>query len=221
MAERALEVRWLGRIDYALALELQARLVKRRRRGEISDTLLLLEHPHVITLGSTGRRSDILISADDLKSQEIEVHRAGRGGEVTYHGPGQLVGYPVLDLKPDRTDLHQYLRSLEDVLIWILGTLGLDGRRGCATGVWVEGAKVGAIGIRVSSGWITSHGFALNASTDLKYFRAIIPCGAREQRVTSVSELLGRPVKPEDVAPRAVEAMAHVFGYGSVRSARA
>ena len=215
-ADRTLAVRWLGRIGYQPALELQSALVERRRRGEIPDTLLLLEHPHVITLGSAGHGDHVLLSRDELAAREIALHEAGRGGDVTYHGPGQLVGYPILDLKPDRKDLHAYLRRLEQMLINALGAFGLEGEREAATGVWVRGAKVGAIGIRVSSGWITSHGFALNANTDLSYFDAIVPCGLHDRRVTSISRLLDRAVTPEDAAPAVIAAMTAEFGYGFV-----
>ena len=216
-AGRVLAVRYPGRIAYEAALELQAGLVEQRRSGEIPDTLLLLEHPHVITLGSSGRASHVLASREELAARGIGFHEVGRGGDVTYHGPGQLVGYPILDLRPDRKDLHRYLRSLEAVLVRALESFGLDGAcDGPATGVWVAGAKVAAIGIRVSSGWITSHGFALNADTDLSYFDAIVPCGLEGRSVTSVSRLLGRRVPPERVAPAIVAAMAAEFGYGSV-----
>ena len=214
---RTLAVRYPGRIGYEPALKLQATLVERRRRGEIPDTLLLLEHPHVITLGSSGRAGHVLLAADELARRGIALHQAGRGGDVTYHGPGQLVGYPILDLKPNRRDLHLYLRTLEAVLIRTLAAFGLAGERDpAATGVWVGGAKVAAIGIRVSSGWITSHGFALNADTDLSYFDAIVPCGLPGRSVTSISRLLGRQVTPEAAAPALVSAMAAEFGYGSV-----
>ena len=216
-SDRTLAVRRHGTIDYGPALEIQARLVERRRAGRVPDTLLLLEHPHVITLGSSGSAADVLLPDDQLARRGVELHRTGRGGEVTYHGPGQLVGYPVLDLKPDRRDLHRYLRSLETVLIRALGQLGLRGERDeGATGVWVGGAKVAAIGIRVSTGWITSHGFALNVNTDLSYFDAIVPCGQPGRPVTSISRVLGRPVAPGAVAPVVVAAMADEFGYGSV-----
>lgn len=215
--ERTLSVRHHGLIGYPEALDLQAELVEQRRRGDITDTLLLLQHPHVITLGSGSRAEHVLMPPGELEARRIDVHRTGRGGDVTYHGPGQLVGYPILDLKPDRRDLHAYLRSLEQVLVGALRTLGLDGRRDPAgTGVWVGGAKVAAIGIRVSSGWITSHGFALNAEPDLSYFDAIVPCGLHGREVTSISRLLGREVSAEDAAPAVVAAMASEFGYGSV-----
>ncbi len=214
---RTLAVRYPGRLGYEAALELQAALVEQRRRNEVPDTLLLLEHPHVITLGSAGRAGHVLLSADELARRGIALHETGRGGDVTYHGPGQLVGYPILDLKPDCRDLHRYLRSLEAVLIRALGAFGLAGERDrAATGVWAGGAKVAAIGIRVSSGWITSHGFALNAETDLSYFDAIVPCGLHGRPVTSISRLLGRRVSPGEAAPAIVNAMAAEFGYGRV-----
>ena len=216
--DRTLAVRHLPPTGYPEALELQASLVERRRKGEMPDTLLLLEHPHVITVGSAGGRGHILLPPGELAARGIDVHEAGRGGDVTYHGPGQLVGYPVLDLKPDRQDLHAYLRSLEQVLVGMLRVFGVEGERDeSATGVWAGGAKVAAIGIRVSSGWITSHGFAVNANTDLSYFDAIVPCGLHGRPVTSLTRLLRREVTPAAVAPAVVAAMEAVFGYGSVR----
>lgn len=171
----------------------------------------------MVTLGSAGRGDHVRLSREELAARRIGLHRAGRGGEATYHGPGQLVGYPILDLKPERKDLHAYLRSLEEVLICALRTFGIEGARDPAgTGVWVDGAKVAAIGIRVSSGWITSHGFALNANTDLAYFDAIVPCGLPDRPVTSLARLLGRDVAPEAAAPAIVSAMREVFGYGGV-----
>lgn len=216
-AERTLAVRHPGRVAYAEAVELQADLVERRRSGRIPDTLLLLEHPHAITLGSSGHDRHVLLTGDELAARGISVHESGRGGDVTYHGPGQLVGYPILDLKPDRKDLHVYLRSLEEVLLRVLRSFRVSGSRDeGATGVWVGDAKVAAIGIRVSSGWITSHGFALNANTDLSYFDAIVPCGLSGRPVTSLSRLLDRDVTPEEAAPVVVHAMRDVFGYGFV-----
>lgn len=215
--DRILSVQYPGCIGYPEGLALQADLVRRRRSGEIPDTLLLLQHPHVVTLGSGSRTEHLLLSFDELAARRIGVYEAGRGGDVTYHGPGQLVGYPILDLKPNRRDLHEYLRSLERVLVGALLTLGLDGRRDPAgTGVWVGGAKVAAIGIRVSSGWITSHGFALNADPDLSCFDIIVPCGLHGREVTSISRLLGRHVSAEDCAPAIVAAMVREFGYGAV-----
>jgi lipoyl(octanoyl) transferase len=187
-----LVVERLGRVPYAEALELQNRLVARRRNGEIADTLLLLEHPHVITLGTSADRANVLIDAAAGALLGIDVVQTGRGGDVTYHGPGQLVGYPILDLKPDRCDLHRYVRSLEGILIRALATFGIAaGRKAGLTGAWVDDEKIAAIGVRVSSGWITSHGFALNVATDLAYFESIVPCGITRFGVTSMQRVTG------------------------------
>jgi len=210
---RILEVRHLGRISYGSALELQSNLVHRRREGEIHDQLLLLEHPHVLTQGSSSEPSHVLLTPDERERLGVELWETGRGGDVTYHGPGQLVGYPILDLKPDRRDVHRYLRDLEDVLIEVLVGFGIAGwRRAGMTGVWTKGGKVAAIGVRVSSGWITSHGFALNVSTDLSFFETIIPCGIQGESVTSMETLLGAAVPMDEVMDRVAVGMAGVFG---------
>jgi lipoyl(octanoyl) transferase len=211
---RPLDVRRLGRIAYADALELQNELVAQRRAGEIPDTLLLLEHPHVITLGSGSHAENVLVSPEERAERGIELFETGRGGDVTYHGPGQLVGYPILDLKPDRQDLHRYLRDLEEVLIGVLGEFGLRGsRKEGLTGVWVDDRKLAAIGVRVSSGWITSHGFALNVTTDLSFFGAIVPCGIRDHGVGSISQETGRAVTLREAEDAVVRQMARVFGH--------
>ena len=211
---RTLDVRRLGLIAYADALALQAELVASRRAGEIPDTLLLLEHPHVITLGSGSHEENVLVSAEERAARGIELFETGRGGDVTYHGPGQLVGYPILDLKPDRQDLHRYLRDLEEMLIGVLGEFGLRGsRKEGLTGVWVDDRKLAAIGVRVSSGWITSHGFALNVTTDLSFFGAIVPCGIRDHGVGSISEEAGRTVAMREAEDAVVRQMERVFGH--------
>jgi lipoyl(octanoyl) transferase len=208
-----LEVRRLGSVAYERGVELQDRLVAARRAGQIPDQLLLLEHPHVITLGSSSNPRHVLLDDAERRLLGLSLHRSGRGGDVTYHGPGQLVGYPILDLKPDRKDVHRYIRDLEDALIRALATFGVDASRVPAlTGVWVGGDKVAAIGVRVSSGWITSHGFALNVNTDLAFFDAIIPCGIRGHGVTSLARLLGEAVDVREVEVRVVEALCGVFG---------
>ena len=210
---RSLDVRRLGKISYGDALALQAELVAKRRAGEIPDTLLLLEHPHVITLGSGSHDEHVLVTPEERAERGIELFDTGRGGDVTYHGPGQLVGYPILDLKPDRCDLHRYLRDLEEVLIGVLAEFGLrGGRKEGLTGVWVDDRKLAAIGVRVSSGWITSHGFALNVTTDLSYFGTIVPCGIRAHGVGSISAELGRPVAMAEAEAAAVRAFERVFG---------
>jgi lipoyl(octanoyl) transferase len=214
---RTLEVRRLGTVSYGDALSLQARLVAQRRAGEIADTLLLLEHPHVITLGSGSRDEHVLLPAAERARRGIELFETGRGGDVTYHGPGQLVGYPILDLKPDRCDLHAYLRDLEEVLIRAIGDFGLvAGRKVGKTGAWVGNRKLAAIGVRVSSGWITSHGFALNVATELAYFDTIVPCGIREFDVGSLSGELDRPVGLEEAARAVTARFEEVFACRAV-----
>ena len=208
-----LYARWAGILPYAAAERLQSDLVHARRSGGIPDQLLLLEHPHVITLGSASDRSHVLVDATERLELGLDLIECGRGGDVTYHGPGQLVGYPILDLKPDRKDIHSYLRDLEEVLIRVARTYGIAAWRiPGATGVWTDAGKLGAIGVRVSSGWITSHGFALNVTTDLSYFDRIVPCGLAAERVTSLERLTGENVPMPDVVQNTAEAFATVFG---------
>ena len=199
-------------VSYADGLDLQAELVVARRAGDIPDTLLLLEHPHVITLGSGSRQEHVLADTAERAARGIELFETGRGGDVTYHGPGQLVAYPVLDLKPDRRDLHRYLRDLESMLIRVAGvfTIGAVRSEG-QTGVWTDVGKLAAIGVRVSSGWITSHGVALNVSTDLDYFQTIVPCGIADREVTSLERELGRSVPMDEASDALVEAFCGVF----------
>jgi lipoyl(octanoyl) transferase len=209
----ALEVQDLGLVPYAEALALQSDLVGRRRAGDIPDQLLLLQHPHVITLGTASSRAHIVADQSRLQELGIDLVDVGRGGDVTYHGPGQLVGYPILDLKPDRKDVHRYLRDLESVLVRTLGEMGIQGEPvPDLTGVWVDGRKIAAIGVRISSGWITSHGFALNVSNDLSFFETIVPCGIQDVSVTSVSQELGRPVGVPDILGIVSRAFSKVFG---------
>lgn len=214
MSDRPLSVLEAGRVPYAEALELQADLVMRRRRGEITDTLVLLEHPHVITLGSASDPANVLVDRRERARLGIELYEAGRGGDVTYHGPGQLVAYPILDLKPDRKDLHRYLRDLETVLIRVADEYGIRAERSDAgTGVWTSSGKLAAIGIRVSSGWITSHGVALNVCSDLTYFETIVPCGIRDRGVTSLERELGEAPADAHVADTLVRHFVRVFGH--------
>jgi len=207
------EVRRLGSVGYADGVAMQQALVEERRAGRVSDLLLLLEHPHVLTLGvrSDRGRSHILASPDQLTSLGVEVHETGRGGDITYHGPGQIVGYPIVDLRPDRCDVHRYVRDLEDVLMRVTADYGVTASRvEGLTGVWVGANKLAAIGVRVAR-WITSHGFALNVSTDLNYFNLIVPCGIPDRGVTSLEQLLGRKVDRADVEDRIAEHFAAVF----------
>lgn len=210
---REVEVRRLGRLPYLEALELQRTLVEDRRAGRVGDLLLLVEHPDVLTLGvrGDGGRSHILASSDILASRGVEVHETGRGGDITYHGPGQLVGYPIIDLKPDRCDVHRYVRDLEDVIIRTAADFGIEaGRVEGLTGVWVGRDKLAAIGVRIGR-WITSHGFALNVSTNLDNFGLIVPCGIADRGVTSMERLLGRPLPLADAEEAIVSNFNRVF----------
>ncbi len=205
-------VEQLGRVDYARALGLQQERVAQRKAGAIPDTLLLVEHPHVYTLGRNSKRENLLAPKDQLLLLEAHVSETDRGGDVTYHGPGQLVGYPILDLTQHRRDLNWYMRSLEAVLIAVAEDFGVHaGRLPGATGVWVGDAKLAAMGVHVSR-WVTSHGFALNVNTDLSYFDWIVPCGLRGKGVTSLEKLLGRAVEMDAVIERAVLHFGKVFG---------
>ena len=181
-------LRQLGRIDYAAALELQQQLATGRKQGTVSDHLLLLEHPHVITLGRNGHLENLLAGDDVLERAGIGFYPTDRGGDVTYHGPGQLVGYPILDLRDWQRDVGAYVRGLEQALIDTLADYGIAGGRiPKLTGVWVGERKIAAIGVHLSR-WVTSHGFALNVSTDLTYFQYIVPCGLTRP-VTSMAAL--------------------------------
>ncbi|SVA93914.1 uncharacterized protein METZ01_LOCUS146768 [marine metagenome] len=207
-----LEVQRTGLISYGEALALQSDLVKRRRNGDSPDQLLLLEHPHVITMGTGTQGDHVLADRVERKRLGIDLVEVGRGGAVTYHGPGQLIGYPILDLKPSRKDVYRYLRDLEQVIIDALSALGVHGHRlKGQTGVWVSGCKIAAVGVRVSSSWITSHGFALNISTDLSYFKTIVPCGLQGVCVTSVSKEFGRHREVAEVIPMVINAFAALF----------
>ena len=207
-----LDVRRLGLVPYAHGLELQRRLVDDRKAGRIPDTLLLLQHPHVVTIGvKKDGRSHILATPEQLASRGVEVFETGRGGDVTYHGPGQIVGYPIIDLNPDRRDVHRYVRDLEEVMIRVCSDYGLTaGRIKGFSGAWIGDAKIGAIGVRISR-WVTSHGFAFNVTTDVDFFNLIVPCGIADRGVTSLEKELGRPVKIDEVEEHFVDHFAKVF----------
>jgi lipoyl(octanoyl) transferase len=210
---RQLVIQELGRRDYVSALALQEQLHAARIRGEIPDTLLLLEHDPVITLGRAAKQEHVLATPERLAMLGIEQHEIGRGGDVTYHGPGQLVGYPILDLRPDRCDVRRYVRNLERVMIATAARYGVSAQRiEGLTGTFCEDRKLGAIGVRISR-WVTMHGFALNVSTDLDAFSLIVPCGLRETPVTSLSREVGRTLTLTDVIPAAAASFREVFEY--------
>jgi len=224
-----IDVRRLGRIGYAEGLELQKTLVEDRRAGRIGDTLLLLEHPPVITLGvkTRGRQTNIIASPAELARRGVEVFETGRGGDVTYHGPGQLVGYPIFDLRPDRCDVHRYVRDLEEVMIRVCSDYGIEAERVKGfSGAWIPSTrdgsaaaarsgqatpeKIGAIGVRISR-WITSHGFAFNVTTNIDFFNLIVPCGIADKGVTSLAAKVGRAPDMREVEDRFVRHLAAVF----------
>jgi lipoyl(octanoyl) transferase len=222
VTDRILEVRRLGLVRYQEALELQKALVAERKADRIPDQLLLLEHPAVITLGVKTKddQSHVLATPEDLAREGVELVEAGRGGDVTFHGPGQLVGYPIIDLRPDRQDVHRYVRDLEEVMIRMAAAFGVIAiRQPGFTGAWVESvgssgvpvtAKLAAIGVRIAR-WITSHGFAFNVATNLDGFGLIVPCGISDRGVTSLSRLLSRDVPIAEVEDAAVAAFGAVF----------
>jgi lipoyl(octanoyl) transferase len=207
-----IDVRRLGLVSYTDGLELQRALVDDRKAGRIPDTLLLLQHPHVLTIGvKKDGRQHILAAPELLASRGVEVFETGRGGDVTYHGPGQLVGYPIIDLNPDRRDVHKYVRHLETVMIDVCADYGLTADRVKGfSGAWIDDAKIGAIGVRISR-WVTSHGFAFNVTTDLDFFNLIVPCGIADKAVTSLASQLGRPVPMAEVEDAFVRHFSDVF----------
>ena len=225
----------LGLIGFEEAFELQKRIVAARKADAIGDVLLLCEHPHVITLGRSGKRENLLASERVLAQKGVEFHATNRGGDITYHGPGQIVGYPVIQLAAIRRDVVWYVRMLEEVMIRTCGDFGIAARREEGkTGAWIDSQKkelpqraqssqslgsspgaaaekIGAIGVHISR-WVTSHGFAFNVATDLRYFELIVPCGIAERKATSLEKVLGRAVKRNEAAPRLVEHFGQVFG---------
>jgi len=202
-------LRQLGRIDYASALQLQQQLATDRKQGLVPDQLLLLEHPHVITLGRNGHMENLLADDDILARAGISFYPTDRGGDVTYHGPGQLVGYPILDLRDWKRDVGAYVRAVEETIILTLADYGIEaGRISKLTGVWVGERKIAAIGVHLSR-WVTSHGFALNVSTDLSYFQYIVPCGLTKP-VTSMAAL-GVRASLDEVGAKLAVHFARIF----------
>jgi lipoyl(octanoyl) transferase len=212
----------LGLIGFAEAFALQKRIVAARKAEAIGDVLLLCEHPHVITLGRSGKRENLLASDRVLAQKGVDFHATNRGGDITYHGPGQVVGYPVIQLGAIRRDVVWYVRMLEEVMIRACADFGIEAQRESGkTGVWVGGGvrnavqaeKIGAIGVHISR-WVTSHGFAFNVSTDLRYFDLIVPCGIAGRTATSLEKILSRTVKRNEAAPKLVEHFGEAFGLG-------
>jgi lipoyl(octanoyl) transferase len=206
----------LGLMGYAQAWTLQKRVVAARKAGAVDDFLMLCEHPHVITQGRNGKREHLLASEHVLQQKGVEFHATDRGGDITYHGPGQILGYPILNLGAIRRDVVWYVRMLEEAMIQATAELGVAAKRvEGKTGIWAgyENAeeKLAAIGVHISR-WVTSHGFAYNVSTDLRYFDLIVPCGIADRKATSLEKLLGRSVKQEEIAPRIAKHFGDVFG---------
>ncbi len=206
----------LGLIGYAEAWALQKRIVAARKAAAIEDVLLVCEHPHVITQGRNGKREHLLASEHVLRQKGVEYYETSRGGDITYHGPGQLVGYPILNLGAIRRDVVWYVRMLEEAMIRATSEFGITAERVAGkTGIWVKSGdteeKLAAIGVHISR-WVTSHGFAYNVSTDLRYFDLIVPCGIADRKATSLEKLLGRSVEQEEVAQRIARHLGELFG---------
>jgi len=215
MPERSLKVERLGRVEYGAALDMQKRTQRAVLTGEQPDTLLLLEHPHTLTLGRRSGPNGIIVPEDLLRARGVTVFETNRGGKVTYHGIGQLVGYPIINLSPDREDVHRFVRDLEEVLIRAMGDFEIEAFRiPGLTGVHTSRGKVAAIGVHIAR-WVTTHGFALNVNTDLSFFNLIIACEG--EPVTSMKELLGRDLDMESVADRIVNKFAEVFDYSECK----
>jgi lipoate-protein ligase B len=207
----------LGTISYQEAWDLQRTIHLMRTSGAIEDTLLLLEHPHTYTLGKTADRTNLIGSEEYLKKNGISVFDIDRGGDITYHGPGQIVGYPIINLNNWKPDTHLYLRNLEEVMIKVLADYGVEsGRKPEYTGVWVGESKIAAIGIRVSR-WVTMHGFAFNINTDLELFNGIIPCGIKDKEVTSLSRLLKRDIDINEVKQKLRDQFVLQFEYSTLK----
>ena len=210
-SNRPLVVRRVGRLSYAEGLELQAQLVADRQADRIVDVLLLLEHDPVFTRGRNAREQNLLVRESLLRARGYDVFETGRGGDVTYHGPGQIVGYPIISLAPDRQDVHRYVRDLEEVMIRTCRDYGVDaGRVAGLTGCWVGRDKIGAIGVRISR-WVTSHGFAFNVANDMAPYSLIVPCGIPDRGVTTLEKLVGRPVPLADAQAALSRNFADVF----------
>jgi len=202
----------LDTISYEQAFELQKRLVEMRSNNTINDTLILLEHPPVFTITKNASLNNILASPDELKEKGISICKTDRGGDITYHGPGQLVGYPIMDLKEHGKDLHKYIRNIEEMIIKLLTDYGISADRSKINpGVWVGEEKIAAIGVSVKSNWITMHGFSLNINPNLKHYSLIVPCGIRDKGVTSLSKILGKFISQNDLLRKLIQYYGEVF----------
>ncbi|MBD3167967.1 MAG: lipoyl(octanoyl) transferase LipB [candidate division Zixibacteria bacterium] len=213
---KRLDVFTPGIVDYEEALDIQHELVEKRISGEIADTLILLEHNPVITFGRGGKEDNLIAAADTLKEKNVEIYKIERGGDVTFHGPGQLVGYPIIDLDNRGRDMHKFLRELEEVLINVIKSFDLDARRSEGyTGVWVDESKLAAIGVAVRR-WVSFHGFALNIHNELSCFNLINPCGITDKAVGSISSMTKRLIDMGNVIDKVVVEFKNVFGYNEV-----
>jgi len=216
MIKRSLTYCDLGFFDYKEAWELQQEIHLKRVSGEVEDILFLLEHPNTYTLGKTAHKENLIGSEDYLKQNQISVYDIDRGGDITYHGPGQIVGYPIIDLNNWYKDTHKYLRALEEVIIMTCSDYGLNSERNPKhTGVWIGDRKIAAIGIKVSR-WVTMHGFAFNVNTDLNLFNGIIPCGIQDKSVTSLKQELDNEINIQEVKEKVVNNFKELFQYDSV-----
>jgi lipoate-protein ligase B len=207
----------LGFIDYKEAWDLQKSIFNKRLSGEIPDTFFMLEHPHTYTLGKVAEKENLISNDDQLKELGISVYEIDRGGDITYHGPGQIVGYPIINLKDWKEDTHEYLRGLEEIIIQTCSHYGISSERNSKyTGVWIGNRKIAAIGIKVSR-WITMHGFAFNVNTDLNYFGGIIPCGIKDKDVTSLQRELNKQLDIQEVKEVLLQNFKKYFGYSSLQ----
>lgn len=220
MFKLKLQVLSLGKYDYKKALELQEKYLKKRQDGEIGDTLILVEHNPVLTLGRSGKRENIIASDEVLEREGIEVVHIGRGGDVTYHGPGQIVGYPIIDLKGHKLGVKDYVYNIEEMIIRLTHSeYGIESYRDeINNGVWVNSKKITAVGFSVKR-WITMHGFALNVNTDLNHFKYIVPCGIEGREATSLAAELGKNLDFQDANEKIVEYFCEVFNYDEVEFA--
>jgi len=205
------QVSWLGKVDYRRAFDLQKRIWQNILDHTSSDRLLLLEHPPTLTIGISGKLDNLLVTKEELERQGVSLYFTDRGGDITYHGPGQLVAYPIIDLAVHGKDIHRYIYNLQEVIIRTLADFSIKARRDTSyVGVWVEEEKIAAIGVAVHK-WITTHGFALNVNTDLDYFKLINPCGIRDKRVTSVNQLLGGEISILKITDKVAKHFGDVF----------